>query len=72
MSLNKAKLIDDLRAVLTNEQTEEVDANESLDRIVKGIATAVDVFVKSGTVSVTVATTGTATSHTGTGTGKIT
>lgn len=35
------------------------------------IATAIDTFVKSGTVSVTVATTGSATAQTGSGTGSI-
>lgn len=72
MSLNKTKLIQDLIAVFTREQDEEESSNDSLQRLANGIATAVDVFVKSGQVNVTVATTGSATAQTGTGTGNIT
>lgn len=72
MSLNKAKLIEDLTAVFTPEQEEEESANNSLERLVNGIAAAVDAFVKSGQVSVSVTTTGIAASQTGTGTGNIT
>jgi hypothetical protein len=72
MSLNKSQLVNALIAVFTNEQTEETDANNSVDRIANGIANAVDAFVKSGQVNVTVSTTGTAAAQTGTGTGTIT
>lgn len=72
MSLNKAKLVEDLIKVFTREQSEEVSADKSIERLVNGIASAVDVFVKSGQVNVTVSTTGSATAQTGTGTGNIT
>lgn len=72
MSLNKVALKEALIALFENEQNEEDDASQSLQRLSAGIADAVDAFVKSGTVNVTVATTGTATNQTGTGTGNVT
>ena len=72
MTLNKSKLIEDLKAIFTIEQLEEKDANKSIERLSEGFANAFEAFVKSGEVNTTVQTTGTATAQTGTGTGKVT
>lgn len=72
MSLNKAALKDTLVSLFTNEQSEEESPAQSVERLATGIANAVDAFVKSGQVNVTVATTGSATAQSGTGTGNIT
>jgi len=74
MALNKTALKTGIRGIvndlwdnnddLTPEQCREVFANRLSDLI--------DVFVRTGLVSVTVATTGTAAAQTGTGTGSIT
>lgn len=71
MSLNKAILESALAEVFTNEQKEEKDPNASIQRIAKGIANAVDAYVRAGQVNVTVTTTGTAAAQTGTGIGTI-
>lgn len=47
------------------------DGASSIDNIAAKLATAIDTFVKSGTVTTTVATTGSASAQTGTGTGYI-
>lgn len=72
MSLNKAQLQQDLVDLFTNEQSEEVNATISVNRLAAAMATAIENYVKSGTVNVTVNTTGTAAAQTGTGTGNIT
>lgn len=72
MSLNTSQLVNALITVFTNEQTEETDPNASVQRLANGIANAVEDFVKSGDVKVTVTTTGSATAQSGTGTGKVT
>ncbi|WP_306353713.1 hypothetical protein [Flavobacterium sp. '19STA2R22 D10 B1'] len=72
MSLNNSALIDAFIAVFTHEQTQETDPNASVERIAKGMAAAIELYVKSGTVNVNVETTGTANAQTGTGTGNIT
>lgn len=68
MALNKAALKTEIKAILTDMLTKETN---SIEEFATRLSDAIDVFVKSGAVSVTVATTGTATSHTGTGTGTI-
>lgn len=72
MSLDKTALKNSLIALFTAEQDEEESATQSIERLAAGISNAMDAFVKSGQVSVTVTTTGTATNHTGSGTGNIT
>ncbi|KIA93920.1 hypothetical protein [Flavobacterium sp. KMS] len=50
------------------------NANQSKiarEKTAEKLATAIDTFVKSGTVNTTVTTTGSASAQTGTGTGKI-
>lgn len=68
MGLNKAGLNEAIKAILTDMLTKE---ENSIEEFATRLSDGIDVFVKSGTVNVTVATTGTATSHTGTGTGTI-
>lgn len=69
MSLNKPALKNAIKALLTEMSTKE---ENSIDEFADRLSTAIDVFVKSGTVTVNVTTTGSATSQTGTGTGAIT
>ncbi len=71
MSLNKMQLQQDLVDLFINEQSEEVNATTSVNRLAAAMATAIENYVKSGTVNVNVATTGTATAQTGTGIGNI-
>ncbi|MFE3868692.1 hypothetical protein ACFX5E_11485 [Flavobacterium sp. LS2P90] len=68
MGLNKAGLKEAIKAILTDMLTKE---ENSIEDFATRLSDGIDVFVKSGTVNVTVATTGTATSHTGSGTGTI-
>lgn len=68
MALNKATLKTTIVAILTDMLAKE---ENSIEEFATRLSDGIDVFVKSGTVNVTVATTGTATSHTGTGTGTI-
>lgn len=69
MSLNKAALKEAIESLLTEMlEKEENSISEFADRL----STAIDVFVKSGEVTVNVTTTGSATTQTGTGTGTIT
>lgn len=68
MGLNKAGLKEAIKAILTDMLIKE---ENSIEEFATRLSDGIDVFVKSGTVNVTVATTGTATSHTGTGTGTI-
>ncbi|AKK74434.1 hypothetical protein OK18_19070 [Chryseobacterium gallinarum] len=74
MSLNTGKpiLLNDLLEIFTSEASATEKPEESRQRIANKLADAIDKFVRSGEVKVTVATTGTATAQTGTGTGNIT
>ncbi|EKT3957698.1 hypothetical protein NTJ28_001685 [Flavobacterium psychrophilum] len=67
MPLDKPTLISTLIQIFSNPDTES-----NVETIAQEIADAVEVYVKSGQVNVTVATTGSPTNHTGTGTGNIT
>lgn len=68
MALNKAALKTTIIAILTDMLTKE---ENSIDEFATRLSDGIEVFVKSGTVSVNVSTTGSASSHTGTGTGTI-
>ncbi len=68
MVLNKANLKASIISLMTEMLTQEGD---SIDNFATQLSNAIDTYVKSGTVNVTVATTGTAAAQTGTGTGTI-
>lgn len=68
MALNKPALKTTIVALLTDMLAKE---ENSIEEFATRLSDAVDVFVKTGTVNVTVATTGSATAQTGTGTGTI-
>jgi hypothetical protein len=70
MALNKVKLIQDIKSLLSEEKSNEKQGT-SIDNISLKLADAIDAFVKSGTVTTTVTTTGSASAQTGTGTGGI-
>ncbi|MFD1604162.1 hypothetical protein ACFSJW_08345 [Flavobacterium artemisiae] len=70
MALNKVKLIQDIKSLLTEEKSNEKQGT-SIDNISLKLADAIDAFVKSGTVTTTVTTTGSASAQTGTGTGGV-
>lgn len=79
MPLDKVSLQNSIIKVLRAQHQEgdaEYDPNgqveESITNLAKGLADAIDMFVKSGTVNTTVITSGSPGSHTGTGTGSIT
>ena len=66
MALAKSALV----AALTSAFTPSEDATPA--SAANAIADAIDLFIKTGLVSVTVSTVGTAAAQTGTGTGSIT
>lgn len=68
MGLNKAGLKATIIAILTDMLSKE---ENSIEEFATRLSDGIDVYVKSGTVSVNVTTTGTATNQTGTGTGTI-
>lgn len=74
MSLDTGKptLIADLLDMFNSEAAATENPTESRERIAQKLADAIEKFIKTGLVKVTVATTGTATAQTGTGTGNIT
>ncbi len=69
MALNKIALKQEIKQAFKDEQTEEHDADKSLERIAEKLANAIDKFVKSGTVTtpagVAVATVGSPSAQTG-------
>lgn len=70
--LTKAQLeADILEAFDSVSDDSEIDPASAREIIAQKLAIAIDTFVKSGTVNVTVNTTGTASAQTGTGTGTI-
>ncbi len=71
MALVKETLKAAVFAAFKAQQDKTENPDEALNDIADRLAAAIDAFVKSGTVSVTVATTGTAAAQTGTGTGSI-
>ena len=68
MALDKTGLKTAIIALLTDMLTKE---ENSIEEFATRLSDKIELFVKSGTVSVNVTTTGTATNHTGTGTGTI-
>lgn len=70
MALNTSGLKADIKKVLTEEK-EKTDNSSSIDNLAEQLASAIEKFVKSGTVNTTVNTTGSASAQTGTGTGGI-
>ena len=71
MPLVKATLENAIKALLEEEKAKEDDGSSSIDNIASKLATAIDTYIKSGTVMTTVATTGSASAQTGTGVGNI-
>ena len=72
MPLVKATLENAIKALLTEEKAKMGDGSDSIDNLANKLATAIDTYIKSGTVMTTVATTGSAAAQTGTGVGNIT
>ncbi|MBF4484365.1 MULTISPECIES: hypothetical protein [unclassified Flavobacterium] len=70
MALNKSALQGSIKALLSEEKGKKDNAS-SIDNIAEKLASAIEAFVKSGTVTTTVTTTGSAAAQTGTGTGSI-
>lgn len=68
MALDKATLKEAIEDLLTDMEGRDEDAKSEF---ATRLSNAIDTFVKSGTVNVTVATTGTASAQTGTGTGSV-
>lgn len=69
MALDKTALKDAIEVLLTDMESRDEDAKEEF---ATRLSNAIDVFVKSGTVNVTVSTTGSASAQSGTGTGAVT
>lgn len=72
MPLVKATLENAIKALLTEEKAKTGDGSDSIDTIANKLATAIDAYIKSGTVMTNVVTAGSATTQTGTGVGSIT
>ncbi|MFQ6600142.1 hypothetical protein [Flavobacterium sp. C3NV] len=70
MALNKSGLEGSIKALLSEEKG-KIDNATSIDNIAAKLASAIEIFVKSGTVNTTVTTTGSAAAQTGTGVGSI-
>lgn len=71
MPLDKTTLTTSIEVAFNKQSDKDVSPAEARKEIAKDLASAFEVFVKSGTVNTTVATTGTASAQTGTGTGNI-
>ncbi|UPZ17776.1 hypothetical protein [Flavobacterium humidisoli] len=71
MPLNKSALELAIKDLLIKEKAKTDDGSTSIDNIASKLAEAIDIFVRSGLVTTTVATTGSASAQTGTGTGYI-
>ena len=71
MALVKATLESAIFAAFKSQTTKTENPEDALNDLADKLATAIDAFIKSGTVNVTVATTGTAAAQAGTGTGNI-
>ena len=66
MALDKATLKSTLITILSN-----TDSAKTVESVADAMATAIDTYVKTGTVNVTVSTAGGPTAQTGNGTGNI-
>ena len=72
MPLNKPLLINEIVNVLKKIEKEERSKEKARLDLAKGLANAIEKYVRSGTVTTTVVTAGSAVAQTGTGTGTIT
>ncbi len=72
MPLNKPLLINEIVNVLKKIEKEERSKEKARLELAKGLANAIEKYVRSGTVTTTVVTAGSAVAQTGTGTGVIT
>lgn len=74
MALNKPALKTGIRLLVNDlwDNTDDLTPEECREVFATRLSDLIDAFVKTGLVSVTVATTGTAAAHTGSGTGSIT
>ena len=70
MALNKADLMAGILKALNRSQKKKSTASGNA-ALARGIASAVDKYVKAGTVNTVVATTGTKNAQAGTGVGKV-
>lgn len=68
MALQKEALKIEIVSIMTDMLTKE---SNSIEDFATRLADAIDIYVKTGSVNVTVATTGSATAQAGTGTGTI-
>jgi hypothetical protein len=71
MPLLKPTLETQLRGLFTELSTNQ-DSADALDKLVSQLATIIDTYIKSATVTVDVTTVGTATTQKGIGTGSLT
>ncbi|MDR2964039.1 MAG: hypothetical protein LBU90_10475 [Bacteroidales bacterium] len=71
MALVKTSLKTAIMAAFKAQQNKTDNPEGALNDLADKLATAIDTYIKSGTVNVTVATTGSATAQAGTGTGNI-
>lgn len=71
MALDKPGLKQDILDILTLLSLREDNPGQAREDFSEMLSEAIDIFVKSGDVNVTVSTTGTASAQTGTGTGKV-
>jgi len=71
MALDKDALKLNILSILDSLSEREENPAQAREDFATALCNAIDAFVKTGDVSVTVNTTGTATAQTGTGTGKI-
>lgn len=71
MALDKTGLKTAIKNLLNDLSTRESDPATAREDFATAISNAIDTFVKSGTVDVTVSTTGTSSAQTGTGTGSV-
>ena len=71
MALNKTTLATAIELAYKKQSDKKVDPEKARKEIANDIANAIDLYVKSATVSTIVATTGTAVAQTGTGTGTL-
>lgn len=71
MALDKVGLKAEIKSILESLADMVEDPASARENFASALSDAIDTFVKSGTVNVTVSTTGTASAQTGTGTGNV-
>ena len=72
MPLNKPLLVNDIVNVSKKAEQNTSNKNKAQLDLAKGLANAIEKYVRSGTVTTSVITAGSAVAQTGTGTGTIT